>query len=155
MSNTVESRYEKEPAATPNRSPAPFQGAHSLKSIKKHLKRQIIFLSPTRPPLAPVRTCPYAGSGACSAGQLAAPRPARGGRDYPAIPHAQKSTRGRSRALGSAPRSSAPRQEPAPSLPYARASRSGSVLRSAALRYGTSPFRPALRYPLMLQCNGG
>ena len=37
---------------------------------------------PTRPPLAPVRPCPYAGSGACSAGLLAAPRAAPGGFDY-------------------------------------------------------------------------
>ena len=47
-------------------------------------------LSPTLPPLAPVRPCPYASSGAWPAGQLAAPRPTLGGQDYPAIPSAQK-----------------------------------------------------------------
>ena len=74
-----------------------------LRKLMGMVGRTCLSLSPTRPPLAPVRPRPYAGSGARSAGQLVAPRPARGGRDYPAIPHAQKSTRSRSRALGSAP----------------------------------------------------
>ena len=33
MSNVIESSKGKEPAATQGRSPAPFQGAHSLKTI--------------------------------------------------------------------------------------------------------------------------
>ena len=155
MRNVIESSKGKEPAATPNRSRAPFQGAHSLKSIKKHLKRQIIFLSPTLPPLAPVRPCPYAGAGARSAGQLAAPpSPPSGGAKLPCnTPRTKKHPMSLAGTL-SGPLLSATR-EPAPSLPFARASRSGSVLRSVALRYGSSPSRHALRYPLMLQRNGG
>ena len=37
---------------------------------------------PTRPPLAPVRPHPYAGSGVRTAGQLVAPHPTPGGFDY-------------------------------------------------------------------------
>ena len=47
-------------------------------------------LSPTLPPLAPVRPRPSASSGTRSAGQLAAPLPTLGGLKYPAIPSAQK-----------------------------------------------------------------
>ena len=123
-------------------------------------------LSPTRPPLAPVRPHPYAGSGVRTAGQLVAPRPARGGQDYPAIPHAQKSTRSRSRALGSAPlrklRGASPRarelitlrsiesREP-PSLrePAQELLRS-KLLRSAALRSKASSLVAPLLRPSSL-----
>ena len=82
------------------------------------------------------------------------PAPPAGGLDtlqYPTHKKAPEVARGPLAPL----RCSTLRQEPAPSLPYARASRSGSVLRFVALRYGSSPSRPALRYPLMLQRNGG
>ena len=36
MRNVIESSKGKEPAATPGRSPAPFQGAHSLKTIRNN-----------------------------------------------------------------------------------------------------------------------
>lgn len=36
MRNVIETSKGKEPVATPNRSPAPSQGAHSLKSIRNN-----------------------------------------------------------------------------------------------------------------------
>ena len=47
-------------------------------------------LLPTRPPLAPVRSRPSLALGTCPVRQLAAPRPARGGRDYPRTPSKRK-----------------------------------------------------------------
>ena len=80
--------------------------------------RTCLSLSPTHPPLAPVRPRPSASSGARSAGQLAAPPPRPRGLQYQSIPIHKEHP---SSLAGTLLRSVPPlRREPALSLPYAR-----------------------------------
>ena len=51
----------------------------SISLLSRSIPKGRNYLSPTRPPLAPVRSRPSLALGTCPARQLAAPRPARGG----------------------------------------------------------------------------
>ena len=174
---------ERSQEANGNRSRAPFQGARSLITIRSiesmeppslrcsslgdssPLSRCLPKIQPNRPnftlphpsPRSRRPSSPLAlGRSDRSVRQLAAPRPARGGQDYPAKPKHTKSRRLGLSSLArlgpapfSAPLLSATKgavPQRACSLPSACASRSGTFLRSVALRYERS--RPAPRFAI-------